>query len=120
MPGPVNLQFVLPGRASLFGELTTEGAETDADVGYPLPRGPEEPRDLPPGVIPVDGVGDLEQARPAHAPGDQDHRVGAARDHLGQKRDGRIARERRQDAYLVQEAPRGRRGRPQGLRDGGR
>jgi hypothetical protein len=67
----------------------------------------EELRDLHPGVVAVGGAGDLEQARPVHAPRDEDQRVGAAGDHLGQERDGGVARECLQDADLVQDAPGG-------------
>jgi hypothetical protein len=67
----------------------------------------EEPRQLQAGVIPVDGADDLEQARPSDTPRDQDERVSAARGHLGQERDSRLARERLQDADLVQDEPRG-------------
>ena len=65
----------------------------------------EEPRDLHAGIIQVDGVCDREQARPGHAPRDHDQRVRAASDHLGQVRDGGLARERLQDADLPQDAP---------------
>jgi hypothetical protein len=71
-------------------------------------QGGQEPDELPGGAVRVDRAGDLEQGCPRHPPGDQQQRVGAAGDHLGQERDLRLAGQRSQDGDLPRQPERGR------------
>ena len=61
----------------------------------------QEARQLPTGVVPVDRVDDVEQGRPRHEPGHQEHGVGAAGNNLRKERNSGFAEQRSQDADFV-------------------
>jgi hypothetical protein len=83
------------------------GERADGGLGAPaggrVVQGGQEPHDLPGRAVRIDRVGDVEQGCPGHAPGDQEHGIGAAGDDLGQERDRGFPRECRQDGDLLRQ-----------------
>jgi hypothetical protein len=104
-PEPVAQHGGRGGRDLGAGELADDGLGPVAR--RVLVQGAEERGELAGAPVQVDGVSDLEQRAPGHAPGDEEQRVCAARDDLGQERHRPLVRERGQDADLSRQAYRG-------------